>query len=65
MMHTDLKVGMYWGERGVDYWNAETWKKEVDEHEVHFYFLVVASKVEMNHEELPLCISPPPFYASS
>ncbi|CAL0309193.1 unnamed protein product [Lupinus luteus] len=31
---TDLKVGMYWGEMGVDYWDAATWKKETDEHEV-------------------------------
>ncbi|MED6160030.1 hypothetical protein PIB30_047647 [Stylosanthes scabra] len=32
--HTDLKVGMYWGEMGVDYWDAAAWKKEIDEHEV-------------------------------
>ncbi|QHO06443.1 hypothetical protein HN51_065296 [Arachis hypogaea] len=32
--HTDLKVGMYWGDMGVDYWDAATWKKEIDEHEV-------------------------------
>lgn len=33
-MHTDLKVGKYWGEMGVDYWDAATWKKEQDEYEV-------------------------------
>lgn len=33
-MHTDLKVGMYWGEMGVDFWDASTWKKEIDKHEV-------------------------------
>lgn len=33
-MLTDLKVGMYWGEMGVDFWNAATWKKEIDKHEV-------------------------------
>lgn len=33
-MHTDLKVGMYWGEMGVDFWNAATWKKEIEKHEV-------------------------------
>ncbi|KAL2526233.1 Endoribonuclease Dicer2 [Abeliophyllum distichum] len=32
--HTDLKVGMYYGELGVDYWDAATWKHEKDEHEV-------------------------------
>ncbi|KAE9599183.1 putative ribonuclease III post-transcriptional gene silencing PAZ-Argonaute family [Lupinus albus] len=31
---TDLKVGMYWGEMGVDYWDASTWKKEFEKHEV-------------------------------
>ncbi|XP_022864537.1 endoribonuclease Dicer homolog 2 isoform X3 [Olea europaea var. sylvestris] len=33
-MHTDLKVGKYYGELGVDYWDAATWKHEMDEHEV-------------------------------
>lgn len=33
-MHTDLKVGTYWGEMGVDFWDASTWKHEVDKHEV-------------------------------
>ncbi|KAH0711487.1 hypothetical protein KY289_007446 [Solanum tuberosum] len=34
MMHTDLKVGTYWGEMGVDFWDAATWKRQVDVHEV-------------------------------
>ncbi|KAM3283045.1 endoribonuclease Dicer 2 [Capsicum chacoense] len=34
MMHIDLKVGKYWGEMGVDYWNATTWQQQVDDHEV-------------------------------
>ncbi|XP_071920504.1 endoribonuclease Dicer homolog 2 isoform X4 [Coffea arabica] len=34
MMHTDLKVGKYWGDMGVDYWDAATWKQQVDEFEV-------------------------------
>lgn len=34
IMHTDLKVGKYWGEMGVDYWDAATWQKQVDDHEV-------------------------------
>ncbi|KAK4359766.1 hypothetical protein RND71_021995 [Anisodus tanguticus] len=33
-MHTDLKVGKYWGEMGVDYWDAATWQRQVDDHEV-------------------------------
>lgn len=33
-MNTDLNVGMYWGDMGVDFWNAELWKKEIDKHEV-------------------------------
>lgn len=34
MLHTDLKVGKYWGEMGVDYWDASTWQQQVDDHEV-------------------------------
>ncbi|RVW27130.1 Endoribonuclease Dicer-like 2 [Vitis vinifera] len=33
-MHTDLKVGTYWGDMGVDFWDAATWRKEQDKHEV-------------------------------
>ncbi|KAG8390726.1 hypothetical protein BUALT_Bualt01G0113400 [Buddleja alternifolia] len=33
-MHTDLKVGKYYGELDVDYWDAATWKQEKDKHEV-------------------------------
>lgn len=33
-MHTDLKVGMYWGDMGVDFWDSSTWKQEVDKYEV-------------------------------
>ncbi|KAK7331288.1 hypothetical protein VNO77_25509 [Canavalia gladiata] len=33
-MHTNLKVGMYWGDMGVDYWDAATWKQEIEKHEV-------------------------------
>ncbi|KAJ4968818.1 hypothetical protein NE237_015519 [Protea cynaroides] len=32
--HTDLKVGKYWGEMGVDYWDAATWMKELDKYEL-------------------------------
>ncbi|GKV45609.1 hypothetical protein SLEP1_g52673 [Rubroshorea leprosula] len=33
-MHTDLSVGEYWGELGVDFWDAATWQREIDKHEV-------------------------------
>ncbi|CAJ1962982.1 unnamed protein product [Sphenostylis stenocarpa] len=32
--HTDLKVGTYWGAMGVDFWDAATWKQEMQKHEV-------------------------------
>ncbi|KAK7380382.1 hypothetical protein VNO78_32892 [Psophocarpus tetragonolobus] len=35
-MHTDLKVGMYFGDLGVDFWNASTWKQEMEKHELLF-----------------------------
>ncbi|KAK2658225.1 hypothetical protein Ddye_004758 [Dipteronia dyeriana] len=33
-MHTDLNVGMYWGDMGVDFWGAAAWKQEISSHEV-------------------------------
>ncbi|KAK0593324.1 hypothetical protein LWI29_034760 [Acer saccharum] len=33
-MHTDLNVGKYWGDMGVDYWGADVWKQEISSHEV-------------------------------
>lgn len=38
-MHTDLKVGKYWGEMGVDYWSATDWKEQQDEYEVSIIFV--------------------------
>ncbi|XP_050208112.1 endoribonuclease Dicer homolog 2 isoform X2 [Mercurialis annua] len=32
--HTDLNVGMYWGEMGIDFWGAETWNQQIEQHEV-------------------------------
>uniref|UniRef100_A0A7N0TZ54 DEAD/DEAH-box helicase domain-containing protein n=1 Tax=Kalanchoe fedtschenkoi TaxID=63787 RepID=A0A7N0TZ54_KALFE len=32
--HTDLNVGMYWGDMGIDYWDAAKWKEEQAKHEV-------------------------------
>lgn len=32
--HTDLIVGQYWGEMGIDYWRAADWEKEIEKHEV-------------------------------
>ncbi|KAM3691337.1 hypothetical protein ACB098_08G007900 [Castanea mollissima] len=33
-MNTDLKVGTYWGDMGVDFWDAATWKQETEKNEV-------------------------------
>nr|AUH15438.1 dicer-like 2 protein [Dimocarpus longan] len=33
-MHTDLNVGMYWGDMGVDFWGAATWREQISKHEV-------------------------------
>jgi len=35
--HTDLKVGMYWGEMGVDLWDGAVWKEEMKKHEVRVF----------------------------
>jgi endoribonuclease Dicer len=35
--HTDLKVGMYWGDMGVGLWDADVWKVEMGKHEVRVY----------------------------
>ncbi|CAJ2657950.1 unnamed protein product [Trifolium pratense] len=32
--NTDLKVGMYWGDMGVDHWDGDMWKEETEKHEV-------------------------------
>ncbi|KAJ7978287.1 Endoribonuclease Dicer-like [Quillaja saponaria] len=33
-VHTDLNVGEYWGDMGVDFWDAAKWKQEIEKHEV-------------------------------
>ncbi|XP_074292771.1 endoribonuclease Dicer homolog 2-like [Silene latifolia] len=38
---TDLKVGKYWGDMGVDFWEAARWKDEQEKHEV----LVMTPKI--------------------
>ncbi|KAL3652076.1 hypothetical protein CASFOL_001757 [Castilleja foliolosa] len=43
-LHTDLKVGKYYGEMGVDYWDAAIWKNEVELHEV----LVMTPQILLN-----------------
>ncbi|CAI0437057.1 unnamed protein product [Linum tenue] len=42
--HSDLKVGTYWGEMGVDFWDAAIWKQEIDKHEV----LVMTPQILLN-----------------
>lgn len=32
--HADLKVGMYYGDMGVDFWDAATWKQQIEKQEV-------------------------------
>lgn len=32
--HTDLKVGQYYGEMGVDFWDGATWQEELNKNEV-------------------------------
>jgi endoribonuclease Dicer len=33
-IHTDLKFGLYWGNKGVDTWSINEWQKEIDSNEV-------------------------------
>ncbi|KAG9458819.1 hypothetical protein H6P81_003327 [Aristolochia fimbriata] len=33
-IHTDFKVGEYYGARGIDGWTAQCWEKEINSHEV-------------------------------
>ena len=40
-MHTDLKVGRYYGELGVDLWDKLKWINEFEQHQV----LVFTAKV--------------------
>nr|XP_011466081.1 PREDICTED: endoribonuclease Dicer homolog 2 [Fragaria vesca subsp. vesca] len=44
-MHTDLKVGMYWGAMGVDGWDAKMWKQKIEEFEV----LVMTPAILLNN----------------
>ncbi|PNX56920.1 endoribonuclease dicer 2-like protein, partial [Trifolium pratense] len=32
--NTNLKVGMYWGDMGIDHWDGDMWKEETEKHEV-------------------------------
>ncbi|WCJ38881.1 dicer-like 2 [Euphorbia peplus] len=43
-MHTDLNVGMFWGEMGVDYWNADIWRQHIEKNEV----LVMTPQILLN-----------------
>lgn len=50
-MHTDLKVGMYWGEMGVDLWDADMWKQQVEKYEVrvliYIYIYICNLRVQL------------------
>ncbi|XP_022732896.1 endoribonuclease Dicer homolog 2-like isoform X2 [Durio zibethinus] len=43
-MHTDLKVGKYWGDMGVDFWDGAKWKQEIEKYEV----LVMTPQILLN-----------------
>ncbi|KAK8484509.1 hypothetical protein V6N11_021492 [Hibiscus sabdariffa] len=43
-MHTDLKVGKYCGEMGVDFWDGAKWKQEIEKYEV----LVMTPQILLN-----------------
>jgi len=32
--HTDLRVAQFYGEKGVDFWDADTWREKIDGAEV-------------------------------
>ncbi|KAL6134902.1 hypothetical protein ACLB2K_067130 [Fragaria x ananassa] len=44
-MHTDLSVGVYWGDIGVDFWDADMWKQEIEKYEV----LVMTPTILLNN----------------
>jgi len=56
-MHTDLKVGVYWGDMGVDFWDAATWEQEMDKHEVCFFFFCILSDLKDSLLFLLVCFS--------
>lgn len=33
-VHTDLRVGHYYGDMGVDFWKAERWAEEIEKNQV-------------------------------
>ncbi|KAK8699344.1 hypothetical protein V6N13_115432 [Hibiscus sabdariffa] len=43
-MHTDLKVGKYWGEMEVDFWDGTKWNQEIEKYEV----LVMTPQILLN-----------------
>ncbi|XVF02332.1 hypothetical protein REPUB_Repub04eG0166500 [Reevesia pubescens] len=43
-LHTDLKVGMYWGDMDVDFWDGGKWKQEIEKYEV----LVMTPQILLN-----------------
>ncbi|KAL4318063.1 hypothetical protein GQ457_18G021210 [Hibiscus cannabinus] len=44
-MHTDLKVGKYWGDMEVDFWDGAKWKQEIEKYEV----LVMTPQILLNN----------------
>lgn len=39
-MHTDFKVGRFWGDMGVDFWDTCVWEEKLKQFEVFLFFYV-------------------------
>lgn len=63
-MLTDLKVGKYWGEMGVDYWDAATWKREQEENEVGDYYTILFYVLVEKLFQAPMSFMPFRSYSS-
>lgn len=48
-MHTDLKVGTYWGAMGVDFWSADMWKEQLQKYEVWYFVVILIEIMEILH----------------
>ena len=46
--HTDLKIGQYHGELGVDFWDKEKWTDEFENHQVLVFTVQVFLNI-VNH----------------
>ena len=49
-MHTDFKVGMYWGEMGVDFWDGDMWKQQVEKYEVGILMMQIILHIVLSQK---------------